>query len=314
MRAASPAAAASVAGDVGARPVQTYASAFVGFAAPLTADQLRRVRAYPGVLGVEPDLAVAVDPTAVAEGTQDNPPNWGLDRIDQRSLPLDGHYTTQRDGPRRHRLRARHRRRRPPPRLRRPRRAARQLRRLDDRRLRRPRHRRRRDRRLRGPRRGQGGVRRVGEGARLHRRGHALQPPRGHRLGRGPPQRPVGRGDVVELRPVRRADRGRHQAGGRRRVRRGLGGQHRRRRLPRRAPLRARRAGRGQLDDRRPARAVARPPGRAWASTRRVRASSRRCPGAATQSYSGTSMAAPHVAGVAALYKQTDPGGVRAPP
>ena len=55
-----------------------------------------------------------------------------------------------------------------------------------DRRLRRPRHRRRRDRRLRGARGGAGGAVRVGEGARLQRRGHALVAARGDRLGRAP--------------------------------------------------------------------------------------------------------------------------------
>lgn len=82
----------------GARPTARFSSAFAGFAAALTAEQLAGIRRHAGVLAVEPDRRVTrAEPrpvTAMTEGTQQDPPNWGLDRIDQRDLPLDSGYTT----------------------------------------------------------------------------------------------------------------------------------------------------------------------------------------------------------------------------
>jgi subtilisin family serine protease len=70
----------------GATPLDVWGAALRGFAAELTAAQARTLAADPAVAAVEPDLPVW------ASATQPNAP-WGLDRIDQRNLPLSTTYT-----------------------------------------------------------------------------------------------------------------------------------------------------------------------------------------------------------------------------
>ena len=69
----------------GGRPMRTYGRAMNGFAMQLTPEAAGRLAEDPRVRFVEEDRLMSI------AQTQTNPPG-GLDRIDQRILPLDGAY------------------------------------------------------------------------------------------------------------------------------------------------------------------------------------------------------------------------------
>jgi len=69
-----------------------YTKAIKGFAADLSPRAVELLRADPSVALIEQDQVIKL------ETTQNNPVNWGLDRIDQRNLPLSLSYTYNRTG------------------------------------------------------------------------------------------------------------------------------------------------------------------------------------------------------------------------
>jgi aqualysin 1 len=75
----------------GGRVLYTYADALVGFAAQLPDEAVEALRRNPNIDYIEVDQVVSID------ATQTNP-TWGLDRIDQRDRPLNQRYYYSRTG------------------------------------------------------------------------------------------------------------------------------------------------------------------------------------------------------------------------
>ncbi|HEX6682335.1 MAG TPA: S8 family serine peptidase [Candidatus Limnocylindrales bacterium] len=80
------ASATGLANRYGALVRETWQDALKGFHANMSAAQARRLAADPSVKYVEQDQVMTISDTQV------NPPSWGLDRIDQRNLPLNQSY------------------------------------------------------------------------------------------------------------------------------------------------------------------------------------------------------------------------------
>ncbi|MEO5817612.1 MAG: S8 family peptidase [Gemmatimonadaceae bacterium] len=78
-------AAATVANLIGT-PKFSYDAVLNGFAATLTPEQLAKLRANPNIEYIEQDAVIELSTTQSGA-------TWGIDRIDQRNRPLSGTYT-----------------------------------------------------------------------------------------------------------------------------------------------------------------------------------------------------------------------------
>lgn len=79
-------AAADLAAQLGIQPERLYSHVLSGFSASLDATELARLSGHPMVASLEADQVVSI------QVTQTPTPSWGLDRVDQSALPLDNAY------------------------------------------------------------------------------------------------------------------------------------------------------------------------------------------------------------------------------
>ncbi|QNP65110.1 S8 family peptidase [Streptomyces genisteinicus] len=77
----------ALAAEYGAKIKRTFQSAVNGYSVQLSEAQAKKFAADPAVESVVQNRVFKIT------GTQPNPPSWGLDRIDQQSLPLNSSYT-----------------------------------------------------------------------------------------------------------------------------------------------------------------------------------------------------------------------------
>ena len=82
----------SIAADAGATVREEYKSALTGFSASMSESAVDEMRADPRVAYVQANQEVH------ATETQTPTPSWGLDRVDQEALPADDSYTYNETG------------------------------------------------------------------------------------------------------------------------------------------------------------------------------------------------------------------------